>query len=505
MSLKIPGDLSGGLYFLNGRRTTIESTKTFDVIEPRIGAVIEKCPIADQETVNRAVHFAAAAQQRWGNLTPLERGKVLHKVAGIIRENLEEIARWEVKTNGKPIYEARVDIESSADTFDFFGGVAPAVLQGDHIDIPGGPTSRLAYTRREPYGVVGCIGAWNYPFQTCVWKVAPALAAGNAVVYKPSPFATASPVLLGEILSAAGVPDGVFNVVQGEAETGNFLCIHPLIRKLSFTGSVVGGMAVQRQAATANVKPVTLELGGKSELIIFDDSDVRSAVAATMLANFLNQGQVCTNATRVFVQRGILESFTAALLKECDEKLKVGDPLNEDTRVGANINETHLNRILDFVESAKQEGGQLLRGGKRLHPDGVKNGYYFEPAVIIGLKYPKHRQDDARAVREEIFGACCLLLPFDTEEEVVKRANDTMYGLAAGVFSGNLARCHRIATQLQAGTVFINTYNDTEVNVPFGGYKNSGHGRENGLDTLRAYSQVKAIYVNIQDTTEHCF
>ncbi|VDM82209.1 unnamed protein product [Strongylus vulgaris] len=210
-------------------------------------------------------------------------------------------------------------------------------------------------------------------------------------------------------------------------------------------------------------------------------------------------GQVCTNATRVFVQRGILEAFTAELLKECDEKLKVGDPLNEDTRVGANINEGHLNKILGFIESAKQEGGKVLRGGKRVHPAGVENGFYLEPAVIVGLK------DDARAVREEIFGACCLLLPFDTEEEVLRRANNTETGLAAGVFSGNLARCHRVAARLQAGTVFINTYNDTEVNVPFGGYKSSGHGRENCLDTLRLYSQIKAVYVNIQDTTEHCF
>ncbi|WKY01181.1 hypothetical protein Q1695_015297 [Nippostrongylus brasiliensis] len=499
MAFSVPSDLSGGLYFLDGKRTTVEAASTFDVLEPRIGAVVAKCPIADEATVSRVVHDASAAQSAWGNLTPLQRGKILKKAADIMRDHLEDIARWEVKTNGKPIYEARVDIESSADTFDFFGGVAPAVLQGDQIDLPGGPKTRFAYTRREPMGVVGCIGAWNYPFQTCVWKVAPALAAGNAVVYKPSPFAPASPVLLGEILAAAGVPKGVYNVIQGEAQTGTFLSVHPLVAKLSFTGSVAGGMAVQRQAATENVKPVTLELGGKSELIIFEDSDVKSAVAAAMLANFLNQGQVCTNATRVFVQRGILEEFTAELLKECDAKLKIGDPLLEDTRVGANINEAHLNKILDFVESAKKEGGTVLRGGRRVHPEGVENGFYLEPAVITGLK------DDARAVREEIFGACCIILPFDTEEEVIKRANDTMFGLAAGVFSGNLARCHRIATELHAGTVFINTYNDTEVNVPFGGFKNSGHGRENCLDTLRSYTQTKAIYVNIQDTTEHCF
>uniref|UniRef100_A0A7I4YDD3 Aldehyde dehydrogenase domain containing protein n=1 Tax=Haemonchus contortus TaxID=6289 RepID=A0A7I4YDD3_HAECO len=499
MQLPIPTDLSGGLYFVNGKRTTVSGASTFDVMEPRIGAVVAKCPIADKKIVDQVVQLASRAQVAWGELTALERGKFLRKAAEIMRDNLEEIARWEVKTNGKPIYEARIDIESSADTFDFYGGVAAAVLQGDQIDLPGGPTQRFAYTRREPLGVVGCIGAWNYPLQTCVWKVAPALAGGNAVVYKPSPFAPASPVLLGEILTAAGIPDGVYNVVQGEAETGSALCVHPLIRKLSFTGSVAGGMAVQRQAATENVKPVTLELGGKSALIIFDDSDVKSAVAAAMLSNFLNQGQVCTNATRVFVQRGILNEFTTELLKECDEKLKIGDPLLEDTRVGANINEDHMNKILGFIESAKKEGGQVLRGGRRVHPKGVENGFYIDPTVIVGLT------DDAHAVREEIFGAVCLILPFDTEDEVIHRANATMYGLAAGVFSGNLARCHRIATKLQAGTVFINTYNDTEVNVPFGGYKNSGHGRENCLDTLKAYTQTKAIYVNIQDTTEHCF
>ncbi|KAK5978643.1 Betaine aldehyde dehydrogenase, partial [Trichostrongylus colubriformis] len=355
MSFSVPSDLSGGLYFLNGVRTTVKTSTSFDVMEPRIGAVVAKCPIADKSIVDQAVQLAATVQPDWGDLTALERGKILRKAAEIIRANLEDIARWEVKTNGKSIYEARMDIESSADCFDFYGGVAPAVLQGDQIDLPGGPRQRFAYTRREPLGVVGCIGVWNYPFLTCIWKVAPALAAGNAVIFKPSPFAPASPVLLGEILTAAGVPHGVYGVVQGEAETGNFMSVHPLIRKLSFTGSVGGGMALQRQAAAENVKPVTLELGGKSGLIIFDDCDVKSAVAGAVLANFLNQGQVCSNASRVFVQRGILNDFTSALLKECDRKLKIGDPFDEETRVGANINEPHLKKILEFIESAKKE------------------------------------------------------------------------------------------------------------------------------------------------------
>jgi len=288
-------------------------------------------------------------------------------------------------------------------------------------------------------------------------------------------------------------------IAPAESPTGAALCEHELVRKLSFTGSVAGGLAVQRQGAKENVKPVTLELGGKSALIIFDDSDVESAVAATMLANFQNEGEVCTNATRVFVQSAIIEKFTDALVKECDEKLKIGDPYDEDTTVGANINEGHLCKILKFIEDSEKEGGKMLRGGKRVHPEGVEDGFYFDPAIIVGLK------DSARAVKEEIFGACCLILPFENEEEVIERANDTMYGLAAGVFSGNLARCHRIATKLQAGTVYLNTYNLHDVNVPMGGYKNSGHGRENCPDTLRAYSQIKSIYVNIQDKTEHCF
>ncbi|CAB3401419.1 unnamed protein product [Caenorhabditis bovis] len=493
-----PKDLAGGLYFINGKRTTIDGSEAFDVIEPRIGEVVARCPKADSDVVDRVVRIAAAAQPAWAETTALDRGKVLRRVADIIRENLEALAILEVKANGKPIYEARVDLASSADTFDFFGGIATAALQGDCLELPGGPTSRLCYTRREAFGVVGLVGAWNYPFQTCVWKVAPALAAGNSVVYKPSPFAPASPVVLGEILAAAGAPDGIYNVVQGETATGVALCEHTLVAKVSFTGSVATGELIQQQCARKNVKPVTLELGGKSALIIFDDSHLESAVATAMLANFLNQGQVCTNATRVFVQRGILDAFVDAVVNEANAKLKVGDPLHEDTRVGANINELHLNRILGYVESAKQEGGKILRGGVRVHPKGVENGYYFDPAIILGLN------DDAKAVREEIFGACMLILPFDTEEEVIARANNTSFGLAAGVFSGDLARGHRIAAKLQAGTVFVNTYNDTEVNVPFGGFKNSGHGRENCVDTLRAYSQVKAVYVNLQNT-EHCF
>ncbi|CAJ0580704.1 unnamed protein product, partial [Mesorhabditis spiculigera] len=490
-SFKCPSDLSGGLYFRTGKRIQFEAEHTFPVVEQRLGAEVARCACAPPALVDEVVKEAKTAQKEWANRTPLERGKVLRKAAEIIREHHEDIARWEVRTNGKPLVEARIDIDYSADTLEYYGGIAPAVLKGDYLDIPGGGASRFAYTRREPLGVVGCIGAWNYPFQTCVWKVGPALAAGNAVVYKPSPFAPASPVLLGEILTAAGLPDGIYTVVQGEAETGEALCTNAGVSKLSFTGSVGTGLAVQRNAAVNTLKPCTLELGGKSELIIFDDANLDNAVNSAMMANFFNQGQVCTNATRVFVQRGILEKFTEALLKACDEKLKVGDPLNEETRVGANINEFHMKKILGFIESARAEGGQVLRGGVQVHPEGVENGYYIDPAVVTGLT------DEAKAVREEIFGACMIILPFETEEEAIARGNNTTFGLAAGVVTGDLARAHRVAALLEAGSVFINTYNDCEVNVDFGGFKNSGHGRENCIDALKAHTQTKAVYVNL--------
>ncbi|CAD5212344.1 unnamed protein product [Bursaphelenchus xylophilus] len=346
--------LDQGLYFLDGQRKTIEKPKysrEFDVFEPRIGKVVAKCPIAPKELVDRVCTDAKKAQPAWGKIVPMERAKVLLKVADIIRENVDELAVWESKTNGKSVNEAREDILSSADTFMFYGGIAPAVLKGDHFELP---DDRFCYTRCEPFGVVGCIGAWNYPFQTCVWKVAPALAAGNAVVYKPSPFAPGSPVALGEVLKAAGLPDGVYNVVQGDAETGEALCQNEDIRRVSFTGSVETGKAIQRNCALKNIKPVTLELGGKSAFIVFEDADINEAVNAAILANFLNQGEVCTNATRVFVQESIVDEFVEKLKKECD-KVKVGDPLKGENNVGAMINEGHLNKVLGFVESAVKE------------------------------------------------------------------------------------------------------------------------------------------------------
>ncbi|KAF7634014.1 Aldedh domain-containing protein [Meloidogyne graminicola] len=488
----IPGNLNGGLFFFDGMRRTVSGINTFPVIEPRTGQQLMQCPCADSALVDLIVGQAASAQCAWAMKSPLERSKVLLRAAELIRANLEAVAIWEVRTNGKPLIEARSDIESSADTFSFYGGIFPAQMKGDFFDLPVDGSGRFAYTRREPLGVVGCIGAWNYPFQTCCWKVAPALAAGNAVIYKPSPFAPASPVLLAELLKAAGLPNGLFNVLQGEAATGEMICMNQDIAKISFTGSVQTGMKIQKLCAEPKrIKPVTLELGGKSALIIFEDVDIQMAVETTILANFLNQGEVCTNASRVFVQKSILNEFQNALLAEMEQKLHVGDPLDERTTVGASINEQHLQRVLGFVNRAVQQGAQLLCGGIRVHPTGVEGGFYFKPAVLTGLT------DEMEIVREEVFGAVCLLLPFEAEGDAIRRANESRYGLAAGVCTESLSRAHRVAAKLQAGTVYVNTYNDTEVHIPFGGYKNSGYGRENCVECLYSFTQLKSVYVNI--------
>ncbi|CAK5075086.1 unnamed protein product [Meloidogyne enterolobii] len=487
----IPENLNGGLFFFEGKRRTVGGINTFPVFEPRTGQQLMQCPCADAALVDLVIGQASTAQRAWAAKSPFERSKILLRAAELIRANLESIAKWEVKTNGKPLIEARLDIESSADTFTFYGGILPAQMKGekisfkdlkifkilgDFIDLPieGQNSGRFAYTRREPFGVVGCIGAWNYPFQTCCWKVAPALAAGNAVIYKPSPFAPASPVLLAELLKAAGLPDGLFNVLQGEAATGELICTNQDIAKVSFTGSLPTGMKIQKACAEPKrIKPVTLELGGKSALIIFDDADMKTAVEAAMLANFLNQGEVCTNATRVFVQKSIFNEFQNLLLAEMERKLIVGDPLDERTTVGATINEQHLQKVCGYVNRA------------------VQQGFYFKPALLTGLN------DEMEIVREEVFGAVCLLLPFVSECEAIVRANESHYGLAAGICTKSLSRAHRVAAELQAGTIYVNTYNDTEVHIPFGGYKNSGYGRENCVECLHSFTQLKSVYVNI--------
>jgi len=395
----------------------------------------------------------------------------------------------EVRDCGKPIWEARIDVQSVADTLNYFAAVTPEAMKGTYMPQSGGS---YALVHREPVGVCVGVGAWNYPIQTCVWKTAPALASGNTIVYKPSPLTPVTAVTLGEALAAAGVPAGVYGVVQGEGETGHLLSSHPDVAKISFTGSVATGSKIMADAAR-DIKKVTMELGGKSPLIIFQDADVKNAVKGALLANFLSQGQVCNNGTRVYVHSSIKAEFTAALL-EATQRLVVGDPLAEATTVGATICQPQFDKVTGFIERAKKEGGRVLCGGERVPlPGDLSGGYYLRPCIV---ECPR---DDMELVREEVFGSVLALLEFTEEEEVVRRANDTQYGLAAGIFTRDISRAHRVMARLQAGACFVNTYNVLPVGVPFGGYKRSGFGRENCVEAIQSYTQLKSVYVETGD------
>jgi betaine-aldehyde dehydrogenase len=392
---------------------------------------------------------------------------------------------------GKPISEARtVDVPSAADALEYFGGIA-ASLAGQHVDFGG----NFAYTRREPLGVCAGIGAWNYPLQIAAWKLAPALAAGNTFIFKPSELTPVSAVKLAELLLEAGAPPGVFNVVPGQAEIGRALAEHPGIAKISLTGSVPTGKAVMA-AAARTLKNVTFELGGKSPLIIFGDAPLEAAVNGALLANFFTQGEVCSNGTRVFVEEKSYDAFIAALIPKV-QLIRLGDPSVAETQMGALISETHLEKVMGFIAKGKQSGAKLLCGGERptweeslAH---LRGGNFLTPAVFGEC------EDEMEIVRQEIFGPVMSVLRFRSEEEVITRANNTEYGLAAGVFTRDLARAHRVIAALDAGTCWINTFNITPVEVPFGGVKSSGLGRENGVQALEHYSRVKTVYVEMED------
>jgi betaine-aldehyde dehydrogenase len=467
--------------YIGGRSVEATSGETFETHNPATGEVIAVTDHAGDEDVDRAVRTAREAFARWAGMTGSERGRILHGAASLLRERNDELARLEVSDTGKPISEAStVDVISGAECIEYFAGVAGS-LHGHHYDFGGD----FAYTRREPLGVVAGIGAWNYPIQIACWKSAPALACGNTMVYKPAELTPLTALALAEIYSEAGVPDGVFNVVQGDARTGRAMTAHPGIAKVSLTGEVGTGKAVMA-AAASTLKQVTLELGGKSPMIVFEDADLDDAVSGALLANFYTQGEICSNGTRVFVHESIHDDFVGRLIARA-EKMRIGDPLDPETDVGSLISAEHMAKVLGYIELAKESGARLLCGGGR--PPDLESGFFVEPTVFDQCT------DDMRFVREEIFGPVMAVLTFGSEGEVVSRANDTVYGLAAGVFTQDLTRAHRVAAALEAGTVWINTYNVTPIEMPFGGYKQSGVGRENSLAAIEHYTQVKSVYV----------
>jgi len=416
------------------------------------------------------------------------RGRILHRAAEILRSRNQELAELESRDTGKPIQETSVvDVVSGADCFEYFAGVAQS-LSGEHLDL--GPQA-FGYTRREPLGVVAGIGAWNYPLQIACWKAAPALACGNAMIFKPAELTPFTAVKLVEVLREAGLPPGVFQVVQGFADTGRLLTRHPDIRKISLTGEMGTGKAVMSDAAQT-LKHVTLELGGKSPLIVFADAKLENAVAGALLANFYSSGQVCSNGTRVFVQRSIKAAFLKRLVARVNA-MRIGDPMNPETQVGALISEQHMHKVLSYIARGRAEGARILTGGARVTVGDLGNGYFVAPTIFDECR------DDMSIVREEIFGPVMSVLEFEEEDEVIERANATEFGLAAGVFTNDLNRAHRVIARLQAGTCWINHYNVTPIELPFGGVKLSGLGRENGRAAIEHYTQLKSVYVAMGD------
>ena len=457
---------------------------TLRPINPATGEIIATIAVTTLDELHAKIALARKAQPAWAALMPVERGRVLRKAADLLRARNAELARLETQNTGKPIQETEaVDVLSGADCLEYYAGAA-ATIAGQHVDLGG---AAFGYTRREPLGIVAGIGAWNYPLQIACWKAAPALACGNAMLFKPAEQTPLTAAALEDIFREAGLPEGIFQVVQGYGDLGRALTEHRDIAKISLTGSVPTGRAVMAVAGTG-LKAVTLELGGKSPLIVFDDADVDNAVAGAMLANFYSSGQVCSNGTRVFVQRAILARFLEKLVART-ARLRIGDPLDPSTQIGPLISQRQLDLVMGHIDRARGEGVRLIAGGRRLTAGAFANGLFVEPTIFEAA------DDSAAIVRDEVFGPVMTVLGFDDEDEVVARANDTEFGLAAGVFTQDITRAHRVIASLDAGTCWINQYNITPVEMPFGGVKASGIGRENGLAAIEHYTRIKSVYV----------
>ncbi len=473
-------------HYINGQYVDDTSGEEFKTLYPATSETVATIHAATPAIVDQAIASAKVAQKAWAATPNVERGRILIKAAEIVRRRNDEIARIETLDTGKAIQETLVvDANSAADNLEYFGQVA-ATLINEQIPIDG---NCFAYTLREPLGVVAGIGAWNYPIQVASWKAAPSLALGNALVFKPSEMTPLSALILAECLTEAGLPDGVFNVIQGMGPVGAQMTTHKDVDKVTLTGSIPTGAKVMASAAES-LKHVTLELGGKSPLIIFDDADLDNAVSGAILANFYSTGQVCSNGTRVFVQNGIREAFTSRLV-ERTKAIKLGDPLAPDTQMGPMISKRQFDIVNNYIDKGKEEGATLLTGGGSPSLQGFEQGHYIEPTIFDNVT------DDMTIAREEIFGPVLSLFNFDNEASVIERANDTEFGLAAGVFTKDIAKGHRVIAQLQAGTTWINNFNLTPVGVPFGGFKMSGIGRENSRHALDYYSQVKSVYVEM--------
>jgi phenylacetaldehyde dehydrogenase len=477
---------------VGGRWVAAASGKQFDVLNPADASLLARVPDSTAEDIQRAVAAARQAFENgpWRRMTPSERGKLLWRVGELLLKHADELAELESLDNGKPRAVARVaDVPLAADLFQYMAGWATKI-EGNTIPIsvPYAPGARFhAFTLREPVGVVGQIIPWNFPLLMAAWKLGPALTTGNCVVLKPAEQTPLSALRLGELLLEAGLPEGVVNIVTGFGETaGAALAAHPDVDKIAFTGSTEVGRLIVR-AAAGNLKKVSLELGGKSPNIIFQDAgDIESAIKGAANAIFFNHGQCCCAGSRLMVERSIFDDVVEGVAREA-KKIKLGPGLSEDTQMGPLVSEEQLKRVTNYLHQGKAEGACYVTGGGRAGD----RGYFVHPTVV------KDVRPEMSIVREEIFGPVVVAEPFSKEEDLVKRANATEYGLAAGIWTRDIAKAHRIAAEIRAGTVWVNCYNVFDAALPFGGYKQSGWGREMGHEVLEHYTETKAVVLGL--------
>ena len=473
---------------INGQWVNAASGKTFPTYNPATGEVLAQVAEGDREDINRAVKAARNAFDNgsWRRVTPSERGRLIWKLADLLEQHTEEFAYLESLDNGKPLDIAKTaDVPLAVDLLRYMAGWATKI-EGNTIPISSGGGRYFAYTLKEPVGVVGQIIPWNFPLLMAVWKLGPALATGCTAVLKPAEQTPLSALRLGELIQEAGFSDGVVNIVPGYGETaGAALAAHPDVDKVAFTGSTeVGKLIVQ--AAAGNLKKVSLELGGKSPNVVFKDADLSTAISGSASAIFFNHGQCCCAGSRLYIEKAVFDQVVDGVA-DYAKKIKLGSGLDPKTEMGPLVSEEQLNRVCGYLEAGFAEGAKAVVGG---HKAGDR-GYFVEPTVLVDA------QENMKVVKEEIFGPVVAAMPFTDPEEIVPRANDSAYGLAAAVWTRDIGKAHRMAEQLRAGTVWINCYNVFDAALPFGGYKQSGWGREMGHEVLNLYTQTKAVCTQI--------